>query len=474
MAELQARSELQDPERERLDRLAGAARAIAGSLLQDPERRAARLGEIFLACEAAAADRPQEFHDALAHDALEPFLLPHVRQSLSSEAPGGPRGGWLGTYVGVDAREIDEAHADTTDRDALDLSHRALERAFSIAREQRNQTQLRNLGWYRQRIAHRSYESIAKAEGRVPATVRTGVARARKLVLCVVHELQHAQPAPLSGDAPQELERLRQLWVRQELEAVEAELERTRAAFQEDPHWLNVAALFAADRGRRREAAKLYERGLVYADAPDVRGRLLNNLGNLVEQCGRPDDARACWLRAHQLVPNAPAPLMNLLAAASSAKDYASAQHYLAELSGLLNAGRLSGEERDYVRRRLSDHPRLGWLRETDAWRFGPARWLRAWGRTGARIARTLAIVGAAFALLAQPGVAIAAAPTAPPTLRLASASRPAPLLVLAAKRGGDSMGKPRKRFDAPPLFFAGDSMGRSGGKPRGKGRPPS
>ncbi len=473
MAERQTRSEIQDPERERLDRLAGAARAIAGSLLHDPERRAARLGEIFLACEAAAADRPQEFRDALAHDALEPFLLPHVQQSLSPDAAGGPRGGWLGTYVGVDAREIDEPHADTTDRDALDLSRRALERAFSIAREQRNQTLLRNLRWYRQRIAHRSYESIAKAEGRVPATVRTGVARARKLVLRVVHELQHAQPAPLSGDAPHELDRLRQLWVRQELDVLEAELERTRAAFPEDPHWLNVAALFAADRGRRREAAELYERGLVYADAPDVRGRLLNNLGNLVDDCGRPDDARACWLRAHQLVPNAPAPLMNLLAAASSAKDYASAQHYLAELSDLLNAGRLSGEERDYVRRRLSDHPRLGWLRETDAWRFGPARWLRAWGRTGARIARALAIVGAAFALLAQPAVAIAAAPAAPPTLSLASVSRPASPPVLVAKKGGDSMGKPRRRFDAP-LLFAGDSMGRSGGKPRGKGRPPS
>jgi tetratricopeptide (TPR) repeat protein len=331
---------------------------------------------------------------------------------------------------------------------------------------------LRNLGWYRERLAHKSYESIARAESRVPATVRTGVARARKLVLRVVHELQHAQPAPLSGDAPEPLERLRQLWVRQELDALEAELERTRGEFSEDPHWLNVAALFAADRGGQQEAAELYERGLVYADAPDVRGRLLNNLGNLVEDCGRPADARACWLRAHQLVPFAPAPLMNLLAAASSERDYPSSQHYLSELGDLLSSGRLNDDEMGYVRRRLSDHPRLGWVRDTDAWRFGPARWLRSWGRAGTRVARALAIIAAgAFALLAQPAFAIAAAP--PQGLSVASAAPPAALDPAHAKKGGDSMGKPRKQFEAPRLL-AGDSMGRSGGKGRGKGRPPS
>jgi tetratricopeptide (TPR) repeat protein len=464
-------------ERSHLDRLAGAARAIAGSLVRDPERRAARLGEIFLACEAAAADRPAEFHAALARDALEPFLLPHVRESLSREDSDdgprdGPRGGWFGTYVGPDARPIEDSHEDNSDADALDLSRRALERACADAREQGNTTLLRNLRWYRERLGHKSYESIARAEGRIPATVRTGVARARKLVLRVVHELQHAQPAPLSGDAPPELARLRQLWVRQELDALEDELERSREAFGDDPHWLNVAALFAADRGHPERAAELYERGLVQADAPDVRGRLLNNLGNLVEDCGRPDDARVCWMRAHQLVPHAPAPLMNLLAAASSSEDYASAQHHLAELGDLLSSGRLDDDERAYVRRRLADHPKLGWLRDTDAWRVGPARWLRSWGRGAARV---LALATAiALALLAQPAIASAAAP--PPRVLTVAAASPAPEITIAkitiAKKGGDSMGKPRRRFE--PVKLAGDSMGRSGGKPRGKGRPPS
>lgn len=470
MAELQTPAG-QRGDRDRLDRLAGAARAIAGSLLRDPARRAAHLGEIFLACEQVAADRPEEFDQALERDALEPFLLPHVRQTLSREDADTPRGGWLGTYLGPDARSIEDGHADTTDPDALELSRRALERAFATARAQGSRTALRNLGWYRERLAHKSYESIARAEGRVPATVRTGVARARKLVLRVVHELQHAQPAPLSGDAPAELGPLRQLWVRQELDALSAELERTRAGFSDDPHWLNVAALYAADRGRRQEAAELYERGLVYADAPDVRGRLLNNQGNLAEDCGREDEARACWLRAHQLVPFAPAPLMNLLVAASSAQDYPSAQHYLAELGDLLSSGRLDDDERSYVRRRLAEHPRLGWLRDTDAWRFGPARWLRSWGRTGARAARALAIVTAsAFALLAQPALALA---SAPPVLSVARAVSTPGLELSDVKKGGDSMGKPRKRFETP-WRLAGDSMGRSGGKPRSKGRPPS
>ncbi|MBW2281322.1 MAG: hypothetical protein JRG82_11325 [Deltaproteobacteria bacterium] len=352
-----------------------------------------------------------------------------------------------------------------------------MQRALSIAREQGNSTTLRNLGWYADRLAHKSYEAIAAAERRVPATVRTGVARARKLVLRVVHELQHAQPAPLSGEAPAELDEVRQLWVRQELDTLEYELERTRSEFSLDPHWLNVAALLAADRGRHAQAAELYERGLVYADAPDVRGRLLNNLGNLVEDCGRADDARACWLRAHQLVPAAPAPLMNLLAAASHVQDYASAQHYLSEFAGLLNSDRLSDKERDYVHRRLADHPRLAWLRETDVWRTGPARWLRAWGRAARCAALLFALLAAGLlAAFAQPGVARAA--VAPATARVmditwSSTSAPvAPPVLTAAKRGGDSMGKPRKAFEAP-MLLAGDSMGRSGGKPRGKGRPP-
>ena len=453
---------------QRLERLAGAARSIAGSLLRDSDRRAERLGEIFLACEAIAAERPIEFDQALESDALEPFLLAHVRDSLHSDVPGAPRGGWLGTYIEADGRDVEapEDHEDSTDTDALELSGRALTRAVSLAREQGNATMLRNLCWYRERLAHKSYDAIARAEERVPATVRTGVARARKFVLRVVHELRHAQPAPLSGEAPDELQRLRQLWLRQELDALEQELERTRAAYSDDPHWLNVAALFAADRGRHPEAAELYERGLVFADAPEVRGRLLNNLGNLVEDCGRPEDACALWQRAHQLVPNAPAPLLNLLAAASSEQDYPSAQHHLSQLSDLLNADRLSPEERDYVRRRLQDHPRLAWLRETDAWRVGPSRWLRSWGR-----GLLVLVASGVLALWFQPLAAQASSPTGSAMELSTQRSAPISLDISPQKKGGDSMGKPRKRFEAP-LLVAGDSMPRTG-RPVRKGRPP-
>ncbi|MBW2281323.1 MAG: hypothetical protein JRG82_11330, partial [Deltaproteobacteria bacterium] len=77
---------------------------IARALVRDPQQRAERLGEIFLACETVANARPAEFRDSLAGGALESFLLPHVRDSLTSELQGGPRGGWLGTFIEADGR----------------------------------------------------------------------------------------------------------------------------------------------------------------------------------------------------------------------------------------------------------------------------------------------------------------------------------------------------------------------------------
>ena len=53
--------------------------------------------------------------------------------------------------------------------------------------------------------------------------MRTGVARAQKFLLRIVHELQHAQPAPLNGEAPRELEPLRRLWYEQDLESLARE-----------------------------------------------------------------------------------------------------------------------------------------------------------------------------------------------------------------------------------------------------------
>ncbi len=465
------------------NRLAGAAQQIAAELVGDPQRRAESLGEIYLACERTAREHPDECIEALEVGALEAFLLPCVRASLRHDRQSTPRGGWLGTFIGVDGRPIDGGTAEegsTLDRAALELSGRALRRAIAIASTEGNSTLLRNLRWYQERLAHKSYDAIARAEKRIPTTVRTGVARARKFVLRAVHELQNGQPAPLSGEAPAELQALRQLWVEQELDTLARELERTRAAYSDDPHWLNLAALLEGEHGRKDEAAQLFEKALVFADAPSVRGRLLNNLGNLVEDRGDEAAAVDYWSRASQLVPHAPAPLLNLLAAAACRKDYPSAQHYLTQLGDLLSSGRLRPEERAYVCRRLVEHPKLAWLRETDAWRVGPARWIRS-SRSAARVV-SLAVAAAAtaaLALLALFTPVPAAAGTAPRAA--ASSEIGATKLSLSDTmvfrgRGGDSMGKPPRKLRPGPssprsIFLAGDSMGRSGGK--GGTRPP-
>jgi tetratricopeptide (TPR) repeat protein len=362
-----------------VQRLAGAAQAIAARLVVDPARRAEQLGEIFLVCEQLARACPAEFEQALDSDALDAFLLPHVRENLRGEGAARFSGGWLGTYVGPDGRAIqsDDWEEGTTDPEALELSVSALQRAISNAQVQGNETMLRNLRWYRERLAHKSYEAIAREEHKVPGTVRTGVARARKYVLRTVHELQHAQPAPLNGDFPPQLEPLRRLWFEQHLDSLARELERTRSYWQDNPHWLNLAALLAADRGRCGEASRLYHKALIFADAPSLRGSILNHLGNLIDDKGQIEDAQHVWRRANLLMPNAPAPLLNLLAAASKRQDYASAQHHIAQLSDLFNSGRLKPDERAYVCRRLQEKPELSWLRDTDAWRHGPARWIR-------------------------------------------------------------------------------------------------
>jgi tetratricopeptide (TPR) repeat protein len=421
------------------------------------------LGDIFLACERVARRDPAGWERALAGGRLADFLTPQVRAELAADAPERLRGGWLGTYVGPDGRDLD-APDPTADGAALELSRRALQRALSHARAQHNETLQRYLRWYELRLAHKSYAAIARREGRPSATIRTGVARARRLILRMVHELQHDQPAPLSGDAPAEIEPLRELWVRQKLDALERGLEATRARFADDPHWLNLAGLLSADRGERGRALELYERALVFADAPSIRARVLNNLGNLYEDLDRGAEAHESWLRAHQLLPEAPAPLLNLLASASQQRDYASAQLYLAELGKRLSDDGYSVPDRAYLLRRLAENPKLAWLRETDAWRVGPARWLRS-ARRGRALRDSTTALLLILALLVP---AVASGRTEP----AAPAPRPSLEAIRAHEKGGDSMGSPprgrgRGALAAPMQLAGGDSMGLEPRKPR-------
>jgi tetratricopeptide (TPR) repeat protein len=454
------------------DRTGAVAQQIAALLFPDPGKRAERLGEIFLLCAEALRARPEEPRGGMLEDP-EP-LVAWVRSSLAREPADPPRSGALGLLVGSDARPLESDTTDTTDRAALALGSRALRRARSLAQARSDRTLLRNLGWYERRLAHASYEAIARAERRVPATIRTGVARARKFVLRVVHDLQHGQPAPLDRSDDPALERLRELWYAQELDALERALEETRARLGEDPAWLNLRGLLLADRGHSDEALACYRSALLAADAAPVRTRLLNNLGNLEDDRGAPERAREYWLRAHRLSPLAPTPLLNLLAAASQAHDYASAQHYSALLGELLGSGKLGDAERSYLLSRLAENPRLAWFRDTDAWRRGPARWLRTTiGTERASRPRLLAATALALLSLCWPADSQASRREAWTSSAPGSGLRMAPPENGArewriAMRGGDSMGKPATK--ASTRSRGGDSMGLRGG-PRPRSR---
>lgn len=436
-----------------VDRVGDLSRQVAERLCPHPGQRREILGDVFLACEQLVREAPAEVEAAARRGRLVDWALARVRGNLHEERSESFRGGWAGLYVRNDAREVESDDADARDdeslddeapalgRQAIELSQQALRRAISLAEAEQNQTLLRNLEWYRARLEHKTYDAIARSEGRVPATVRTGVARARKFVLSVVHALRNAQPAPLSGEGPSEIEPLRKLWAAQDLVELEAGLARTEADYGDDPHWLNLKALLVADRGQHTSASELYERALVFADAPAVRGRILNNLGNLADDMARIEEARGYWLRAHQLLPRAPAPLVNLLACASQRHDYASSQHYTALLGDLLSSGHLGDDERSYVCRRLREHPKLGWLKETEAWRQGPARWLRTELPATPALGRIAAACGALLlaVFLTWPGssAAWASDPDVPGT-HVEREEK-------GGKRGGDSMGGPRR-----------------------------
>lgn len=435
------------------DPLLRAVDSLAVRLYGDAAQRAEHLGELFLACHRVRIEAPDAFANAVEAGAVTEFLAERVHREFPPEAPRvSSTGGWLGTYIDANGRSLDQDQAVMGDPAAMALAQRAMQRALSIARAEKNTTLERNLSWYAERLKHRTYDSIARDEKRITATVRTGVARARKFVLRIVHEMQHAQPAPLSGEAPAHLEPLRQLWFNQELDQLAVEIERTRQECQNDPHWLNLAGLLAADRGETAQAVAHFEQALIHADAPSVRCRLLNNLGNLMDDVSCKDEARGSWLRAHQLVASAPAPLLNLLAQASDDRDYASAQHYLCELADLLNGNELDEDTRGYVFQRLRENPRYGWLRETEAWMQGPARWLRtrstkALTRAGIAIAVALFFLGSLW-----PATASAA------TFGTESEVRGIHFEVSrGGKRGGDSMGGPSRR--SLGVRTGGDSM---------------
>ena len=160
------------------DREAGGrdGEKIFRELSLDPERRAESLGEAFLACRArgtrAASRVPLRRPAGRAWGCSSRGATQPTRGTTR-----GPRGGWLGLFVGGDARAIDAGEPGGTSKrrgaERLDLSRKALTKAISIADTQGNRTLKRNLGWYREPLSRPWLREIASRTKRPVATIRT-------------------------------------------------------------------------------------------------------------------------------------------------------------------------------------------------------------------------------------------------------------------------------------------------------------
>lgn len=259
-----------------------------------------------------------------------------------------------------------------------------LPRIQRLAQERASETMLQYIGWLERSHQGHSDAAIAQDEGRSEATIRGGRKRAVDFLIEVAHDLRHGGTT-VEAELPAPLQRAAELLLQERAEPAWEQLQRCAAAFPRDPRWFNIAGLVATERGALEEATELLREGLVLADEPAMRAKLLNNLGKAQHNQGRLRQAQATYLRAWRLAPQGAPPLLNLLAIASERRDLQDCRYYANQLVELLRDGDLPEATRATVYRRLSENPLYDWVRRTVAWK-GPARWLRRWSQVAAAL----------------------------------------------------------------------------------------
>jgi hypothetical protein len=217
------------------------------------------------------------------------------------------------------------------------------------------------------------------------ATVRTWISEVAKLAYQVGYRL-HEDRLVLVGEAPAELQRLREL-VNRNARSPEAlrELRLQAPRFRgEDPYFhLNEGHVLRAQGKLRASDATLRE-GLTIAEAPRVRSLLWNARGQTWWDC-TPESphplrdylarAERAFRRAAVLDPTTFFPFVNLAQLAVDSGDARRCEYWIGELA----SARRKMEEpmKEALAQYLQD---AEWTRSVEPkrfWRDGPGRWLR-------------------------------------------------------------------------------------------------
>jgi tetratricopeptide (TPR) repeat protein len=360
------------------------------------------LGAAFERCETAIADDPDGYQRAHREGALANFFQRacgearrgarrdeqrHVLTDPSGEGLGGGEGYAVGADFSEDRREVA--------REAWRLAHSTATGKMTDY-----------LAWFERQRHGETSQAIAESLEVPSATVRTGLRRAKQRIVELINQLRNTQTGRRGSDLDPDLEPVVAVYKRGDLVAMRTALLALEAGHREDPHWCLLMAWYFKAREEAESAERWLKQALVHADEPRVRAKILNTLGNVLDARGQPEAARKAWLRAHELDPKAPVPLLNLLANASERHDLADCQYYLQALGDLRARHQLDADEDGFVLRRLAENPELAWVRRTDPWRRGPLRWLKRLGGGLQQAAAAMALVLGLASAPAFPGCA--------------------------------------------------------------------
>ena len=232
------------------------------------------------------------------------------------------------------------------------------------------------LRWLERSHAGVSDAEIALGEGIEAVTVRGGRKRAVDFLLDVAHRLRH--PAlRIDAELPCALARIAALLGSGDADEAGLLLEAARSDHAEDPRWWNLAGVHAWRGSRWDDAIRAYREALCLADEPQLRAKILNNLGTISLSRDRYEEAQGFFLRATRINEDGVPLWLNLLSVASLRRDVQDSRFYAARLVKALRSRGCTQDARAYAAQRLRENPNYAWVRKTSAWP-GIARWMRS------------------------------------------------------------------------------------------------